>query len=120
LRSAPQAQVALFNTEGPATSLTRNFGRLARSTSDTAVAAPLLAVAYVVNADVMLACFEAKYFYNAWRPPARSRAPTKTTIRPRSPIRRGPRSSSRLTIRNIRRPIPASPPARSSSRSTAA
>jgi hypothetical protein len=68
LRSAAQAQVALFNTEGPATSLTRNFGRLARTTSDTVAAARLLAAAYVVNADVMLACFDAKYFYNAWRP----------------------------------------------------
>lgn len=36
---AAQSQVALFNTEGPVTSLTRNFGRFARSTSDPAAAA---------------------------------------------------------------------------------
>ncbi len=68
VRTAAQSQVALFNTEGPITSLTRNFGRLARSTADPADAARLLAAAYVVNADAILACFEAKYHYKAWRP----------------------------------------------------
>ena len=68
LRTAAQSQVALFNTEGPVTSLTRNVGRFARSTADAADAARLLAAAYVVTADVLLACFDAKYFYKAWRP----------------------------------------------------
>ncbi len=68
LRTPAQSQLALFNTEAPITSLTRNYGRLARSTSDPADAARLLAAAYVVNADAILACFEAKYFYKAWRP----------------------------------------------------
>jgi hypothetical protein len=68
VRTAAQSQVALFNTEGPITSLTRNFGRLARSTADPADAARLLAAAYVVNADATMACFDAKYHYKAWRP----------------------------------------------------
>ena len=68
VRTPAQSQVALFNTEGPITSLTRNFGRLARSTADPADAARLLAAAYVVNADAILACFDAKYHYKAWRP----------------------------------------------------
>lgn len=67
-RSAAQSEGALFNTEAPWTALTRNFGRFARSSTDPAEAARLLAAVYLVNADAMLACFDAKYFYNAWRP----------------------------------------------------
>lgn len=67
-RTAAQSNNALFNTEVPWTFLARNFGRFARSTSQPADAARLLAAAYVVNADAILACVEAKYFYNAWRP----------------------------------------------------
>ena len=68
IRSAPQSEGALFHTEAPWTALTRNFGRFARSTTDAAEAARLLAAIYVVNADAILACFDAKYFYNSWRP----------------------------------------------------
>lgn len=68
LRSASQSEGALFHTETPWNALTRNFGRFARSTSDPAEAARLLAAIYVVNADAILACFDAKYFYNTWRP----------------------------------------------------
>jgi len=67
-RTAAQSEGALFHTEAPWDALTRNFGRFARSTSDTAQAARLLAAIYVVNADAILACFDAKYFYNTWRP----------------------------------------------------
>lgn len=67
-RTAAQSEGALFHTETPWNALTRNFGRFARSTSDTAEAARLLAAIYVVNADAILACFDAKYFYNSWRP----------------------------------------------------
>ena len=67
-RTAAQSEGALFHTETPWEALTRNFGRFARSTSDTAEAARLLAAIYVVNADAILACFDAKYFYNTWRP----------------------------------------------------
>lgn len=68
IRTAAQSKAALFHTEVPWTGLTRNFGRLARSSANPADAARLLAAAYTINADVTLACFEAKYFYNAWRP----------------------------------------------------
>lgn len=67
-RTEAQSRAALFHTEVPWTGLTRNFGRLARSSANPADAARLLAAAYTINADVTLACFEAKYFYNAWRP----------------------------------------------------
>lgn len=67
-RNAAQSEGALFHTEAPWTALTRNFGRFARSTKDAAEAARLLAAIYMVNADAMLACFDAKYFYNSWRP----------------------------------------------------
>jgi hypothetical protein len=67
-RSAAQLAVAQFHTEPPFTFLPRNFGRLARSTTDPAEAARLLAAAYAVQADAIIACFDAKYHYNAWRP----------------------------------------------------
>lgn len=68
IRTEAQSKTVLFHTEVPWTGLTRNFGRLARSSANPADAARLLAAAYTINADVTLACFEAKYFYNAWRP----------------------------------------------------
>lgn len=68
LRTGAQSNNAQFNTEVPSTFLARNLGRFARSTSNPADAARLLAAVYVVNADAILACVEAKYFYNAWRP----------------------------------------------------
>lgn len=67
-RTAAQSEGALFHTEAPWNALTRNFGRFARSTGDAAEAARLLAAIYVVNADAIFACFDAKYFYNTWRP----------------------------------------------------
>lgn len=68
MRTESQTEGALFHTEAPRIALTRNFGRFARSTTDPAEAARLLAAIYVVNADAILACFDAKYFYNTWRP----------------------------------------------------
>jgi hypothetical protein len=68
VRTPAQTQLALFHTEGPYTSQTRNFGRFARSSADPVEAARLLAAMYVVNADVILACFDAKYHYKGWRP----------------------------------------------------
>lgn len=68
VRSAEQLEIARFHTETPAVFLTRNFGRFAASTGDIAEAARLMAFIYVVHADAIGACFEAKYFYEAWRP----------------------------------------------------
>ncbi|MEP7296376.1 MAG: vanadium-dependent haloperoxidase [Burkholderiales bacterium] len=68
VRTAEQLEVARFQTEAPAPFITRNFGRFATSTADVAEAARLMALLYVVHADAVAACFEAKYFYEAWRP----------------------------------------------------
>jgi hypothetical protein len=67
-RTAEQFETARFHTEAPWIFLTRNLGRFARSTPDVAEAARLMALLYVVHADAITACFEAKYFYDAWRP----------------------------------------------------
>lgn len=68
VRTADQLETARFHTEMPALYLTRNFGRFARSTKDVADAARLMAIIYTGYADAIDACFEAKYFYEAWRP----------------------------------------------------
>ncbi len=67
-RSAAQLEVARFHTEAPGPFITRNFGRFATGTADVAEAARLMAFIYVVHADAIAACFEAKYFFEAWRP----------------------------------------------------
>ena len=67
-RTAEQFETARFHTEPPPIFLTRNFGRFARTTDNVADAARLMAVIYVGYADAIDACFEAKYFYEAWRP----------------------------------------------------
>ena len=68
VRTPEQFEVARFHTEPPPPFVTRNFGRLASSTSDVADAARLMAMVYVSFADTIAACFEAKYHYNFWRP----------------------------------------------------
>lgn len=68
VRSAEQLEIARFHSEAPALFVTRNLGRFAASTADVAEAARLMAFIYVVHADLIGACFEAKYFYEAWRP----------------------------------------------------
>jgi hypothetical protein len=67
-RTAEQFEIARFHTELPALFVTRNLGRFASSTADAVEAARLMAFIYVVHADTIGACFEAKYFYEAWRP----------------------------------------------------
>lgn len=67
-RSAEQLEIARFHTEVPPLFLSRNFGQFARTTSNLADAARLVALIYVANSDAINACFEAKYFYEAWRP----------------------------------------------------
>lgn len=68
MRTAAQLETARFHTEPPPIFLTRNFGKFARTTVDVADAARLMAIIYVGYADAIDACFEAKYFYEAWRP----------------------------------------------------
>ena len=68
VRTAAQLEAARFHTEPPGPLWTRNLLRFATSTTDVAEAARLMAFIYVVQADASDACFEAKYFYQAWRP----------------------------------------------------
>jgi hypothetical protein len=68
VRTPEQLEVARFHTEAPPPFVTRNFGRLAASTSNVADAARLMAMVYVSFADTLAACFEAKYHYRTWRP----------------------------------------------------
>ena len=68
VRTAEQLEIARFHTEPPSPYLTRNLGRFATSTADVAEAARLMAFITVVHADVINACFEAKYHYETWRP----------------------------------------------------
>lgn len=67
-RGDAQLALARFHTELPQSFITRNFGRFARSTGDVGDAARLMAVLYVGFSDAIGACFEAKYYYNTWRP----------------------------------------------------
>jgi len=68
VRSAEQLETARFHTEPPNLFVTRNLGRFASSTADVAEAARLMAFLYVSHADAIGACFDAKYFYETWRP----------------------------------------------------
>ncbi|WP_338758966.1 vanadium-dependent haloperoxidase [Massilia sp. METH4] len=67
-RTAEQLELARFHSEPPATYFTRNFGRFARTTADTADAARLMGAIYANYADAIGACLEAKYHYDTWRP----------------------------------------------------
>ncbi|AOW14847.1 hypothetical protein LPB72_20670 [Hydrogenophaga crassostreae] len=67
-RTPEQLETARFHSDPPGPFVTRNLGRFAASTGDVAEAARLMAFIYVVHADAIGACFEAKYHYAAWRP----------------------------------------------------
>jgi hypothetical protein len=67
-RTPEQLEIARFHAEPPGPFVTRNLGRFASTTDDVADAARLMALIYVVHADAIGACFEAKYHYAAWRP----------------------------------------------------
>ena len=67
-RTAEQFETARFHTEAPGIYLTRNFGRFARTTANAPDAARLMAIIYIGYSDVISACFNAKYVYEAWRP----------------------------------------------------
>jgi hypothetical protein len=67
-RSPEQLEIARFHSEPPGPFVTRNLGRFASTTANVVDAARLMAFIYVVHADAMGACFEAKYHYKAWRP----------------------------------------------------
>jgi PAP2 superfamily len=67
-RTPAQTDSARFHTEQPPRFWTRNVRPLVNNQATLADAARLSAMLWVAQADASIACFEAKYFYNAWRP----------------------------------------------------
>lgn len=67
-RTLTRTEAARFNTEPPPRFWTRNLRQFARSQPTLAENARLMALLYVVQADVAIGCFETKYHYLFWRP----------------------------------------------------
>jgi PAP2 superfamily len=67
-RSAVQTDTARFHTDAPPRFWTRNVRQFANNQATLADSARLMAMLWVAQADASIACFEAKYFYQAWRP----------------------------------------------------
>jgi hypothetical protein len=67
-RTPAQREIAQFHTEPPFRFWPRNIRRFARTDRSLADQARLLAMIHVAQADSTIACFEAKYFYESWRP----------------------------------------------------
>jgi hypothetical protein len=109
VRTALQTETVRFHTEQTFVQFNRTVRELANARGlDLRESARLLGYVNVATADTMIACWEAKYHYNSWRPNhAIQRADTDET-RPPLPSRDGCRSSS-ATIRSTRPAIPASP-----------
>jgi len=68
LRSADQTESARFHTENPALLVSRNYRAFAMDSRSLADNARGMALLWVALADVSIACFESKYFYEFWRP----------------------------------------------------
>ncbi len=68
LRSADQLESARFHTESPGLLVTRNYRAFAMDSRSLADNARGLAMLWVALADVTIACFDSKYFYDSWRP----------------------------------------------------
>ena len=67
-RTAAQTDTARFHTDAPPRFWPRNMRPLANRQASLSEAARLMALLWVAQADATIACFEAKYFYQAWRP----------------------------------------------------
>lgn len=67
-RTADQTEMARFNTEPPPLFWSRNLRKFAMTGRSLAEHARLMAMLWVAHADASNACFESKYYYNAWRP----------------------------------------------------
>lgn len=68
VRNAQQTEIAQFHTEAPARFQARNYRQFAMSQASIADNARLAAQVYVTIADTTIACFEAKYHHQFWRP----------------------------------------------------
>jgi hypothetical protein len=68
-RSEEQTGIALFWTDNDVAQWNRGLHKYATAAGlDAAETARLLALAHVAGGDAMIACFDAKYSYNFWRP----------------------------------------------------
>ena len=67
-RTAQQTEVAQFHTEAPPRFQARNYRQFAMSQPSVAENARLAAQIWVTVADTTIACFEAKYHFQFWRP----------------------------------------------------
>ena len=67
-RTVEQTESARFHTEPPPRFWARNLRQFAMSQPTLAENARLMALLYVVQADVAIACFESKYRFLWWRP----------------------------------------------------
>jgi PAP2 superfamily len=68
-RSTEQTATALFWTDNDVAQWNRGLHKYATASGlDAAGVARLLALAHVAGGDAMIACFDAKYTYNFWRP----------------------------------------------------
>ena len=69
VRTASQSEMARFLTEHTQRQLNRAFRRLAVDRHlDVPATARLFAMIHASTADSSIACYEAKYYYNLWRP----------------------------------------------------
>jgi hypothetical protein len=68
-RTAQQTEIGRFHTENPTTFWTRNLRDFA-TTRGLRIdqSARLYAMLYVAFADSSIACWDSKYYFNAWRP----------------------------------------------------
>ena len=67
-RTLEQTEAARFNTEPPPRFWSRNLRQFAMSQPTLAENARLMALLYVVQADLSIGCFETKYHFLFWRP----------------------------------------------------
>jgi hypothetical protein len=68
-RTAAQTEIGLFYTDHAAQQYARALqGLVTQQGLDTAGSARLMAMAWTGGADALIGCFNAKYYYNFWRP----------------------------------------------------
>ena len=67
-RTETQLDIARFHTEPPPRFWARNLRNFAMTNRSLADHARLMAILLTAQADASIACFDSKYFYQAWRP----------------------------------------------------
>jgi hypothetical protein len=68
VRTAEQSEIARFHTEPPPAFWPRNLRIFATADRSIAENARTMAALWTVQADALIACFESKYHFDAWRP----------------------------------------------------